>query len=286
MSADRLWTRAREKTVWKRENRDGLDLLFSPLLERQTGLTHAFTTRLGGQTRDPYKSFNLGRHVDDGDLRSDALANRRRLCQTLSLSFDRLVVPGQVHSRNVVIVEDLQEEDGSGLDRVDGLTTASRDVPMLLHFADCVPVIVFDPGKGVAGIFHAGWRGTAQSIVAHGVSIMKERFGCSPGSMVAAVGPAIGSCCYPTGADVVRSLEETVEGAGNLIESRAGKQFPDLKAINALQLLASGVGDVDVSDSCTACNPDVFYSHRQSGGITGRQGALVCVRSETSNQDF
>ncbi|MCA9801447.1 MAG: peptidoglycan editing factor PgeF [Cyanobacteria bacterium HKST-UBA02] len=275
MSANQLWTRAKEKSVWSRESRDGLDLLFSPLLVRQTGLTHAFTTRLGGETRDPYKSFNLGRHVEDGDLRNDALANRRKLCQTLALSFDRLIVPGQVHSRNVVIVED--REEGASLDRVDGLTTASRDVPMLLHFADCVPVIVFDPGKGVAGIFHAGWRGTAQSIVAHGVSIMKERFGCSPGSMVAAVGPAIGSCCYPTGEEVVRSLEETAEGAGHLIESREGKQFPDLKAINALQLLAAGVGAVDVSDSCTACNPDVFYSHRQSGGITGRQGAVACI---------
>ena len=157
------------------------------------------------------------------------------------------------------------------------MTTNLRGYPLLLHFADCVPIILYDPKQAAIAVVHAGWRGTATSIVQNAVKEMTENFGTRAADVIAAVGPAIGSCCYPTGDDAAEKLGRTVKDAAGLIERpKEGDQFrADLKALNAMQLLEAGVQNVDVTDLCTACRPDIFYSHRQSGGKTGRQGALA-----------
>jgi YfiH family protein len=149
--------------------------------------------------------------------------------------------------------------------------------PLLLHFADCVPVIIFDPVTRVLCIVHAGWKGTAGSIARNGVKLMERDFGARAANMVAAIGPAIGSCCYPTGFEVAERLRQTVSSYEGLFTERQGQVCPDLKSINAMQLLDSNVAEVDVSELCTACNPQSFYSHRASGGHTGRQGAIAAL---------
>lgn len=260
---------------WKLETVNGLELIFSPLLAQQEGLTHAFTTRKGGTSRAPFDSFNLGGHIRDDEFKQDAISNRKKLLGSLSLKFEKIVVAGQVHSRNVTVIKDPQQVPN--VSGVDGLTTNCPDVTLMLHFADCVPVIVFDRRKRIAAIFHAGWKGTAARISGHGVETMAAEFGSNPADMVAAVGPAIGSCCYQTGEDVALALSQTVADVDGLIKQIDGKPYPDLKSINAQQLFEAGVGIVEVSNHCTACNPEMFYSHRQSGGITGRQGALICL---------
>ncbi|MBU6451303.1 MAG: peptidoglycan editing factor PgeF [Cyanobacteria bacterium REEB67] len=280
---------ALKANAWVTNQFGALPLLQSPLLleEAPNGLQHAFTTRHGGETPAPYDSFNLGRHVADGTLKGDALANREVLCDALSFKHGWMKVPGQVHSGNVVeIVDPHSEPDLSG---VDALATSLVGVPLLLHFADCVPVIVYERQKKLLAIAHAGWRGTAQAIVKNSVQALCE-MGGSPEFMIGAVGPAIGTCCYPTGPDVVEQLMATVCGSSagsaeedeeirrNLVVTAVDHSVrPNLKAINALQLLQAGVARVDVSDLCTACHPELFYSHRQSGGKTGRQGAIACL---------
>jgi len=285
--------------AWVTRQYDELELLQSPLLnsEEKHGLLHAFTTRHGGQTPAPYESFNLGRHVANGQLKEDALANREVLCRVLGFNYGHLKVPGQVHSGNVVqILDAVSNPDLSG---VDALTTSITAVPLLLHFADCVPVMIYERKKKLLAIAHAGWRGTAQSIVKNSVELLVRTMGGDPAHMIAAVGPAIGTCCYPTGDDVADKLLSTVapenssssnsslgsESVRALLAARLvvrgddGSVRPNLKAINALQLLQVGVAEVDVSNLCTACKPDLFYSHRQSGGVTGRQGAIACMVS-------
>ncbi|MBX9667632.1 MAG: peptidoglycan editing factor PgeF [Candidatus Obscuribacterales bacterium] len=262
---------------WIVQERDGIRLVLSPRLMELDFVNHAFTTRIGGNSRAPFDSFNLGGQLKEDELKLDAHANRKQLCKALSINYQDLVVPGQVHSRNVELVE------GNGelpdLKAVDGLITSRPATPLLLHFADCVPVIVVEKKSRLIGIFHAGWRGTAAGIVRHGVEQMVSLLGADPAHMVGAIGPAIGSCCYPTSGEVIEALKATVSEIDGLIsEHKSGQQAPELKAINAMQLLEAGVHEVDVSDYCTACNPDVFYSHRQSGGSTGRQGALVCIK--------
>jgi hypothetical protein len=286
-----LLSRALHVNDWHIKDIEGLHLAHSPLLSSEKDLIHAFTTRIGGSCPEPYDSFNLGRSVGDEAVKKAALLNREKLCQTLGLTHDRLHVPGQVHSGNVVHVgaESAVHPGSQALSGVDGLTTADRGLPLLLHFADCVPVMVYERRRRLLSIVHAGWRGTAEAIAAQAVKRMVE-MGGEPKYMLAAVGPAIGTCCYPTGEDVAVRLMSTVcsdqthsqAGSAALVQALVlrredGQPRPNLKAINALQLLQQGVGEVDVTSFCTSCKPELFFSHRQSGGVTGRQGAIACL---------
>jgi YfiH family protein len=198
--------------------------------------------------------------------------NRQRLCAALGLKFNRLVVPGQVHSTNIAWVGEPER-----FSSVDGVATVTPETPVLLHYADCVPIIIADSKLQAIVVLHAGWRGTAGGIASLAVRLLMESLDLEPRTMSAAVGPAIGSCCYPTGRDVCEKLLSSVENKSDLVRWEDGKPYPDLKAINAMQLLEAGVGQVDVTSWCTACHPELFYSHRQSGGKTGRQSAIACI---------
>ncbi len=279
---------------WNLNDHQGLTLIQSPLLSRyKEQLTHAFTTRIGsGAAPAPYEHFNLGGNVPDPEVKLDALANRERLCAVLGANHAHLKVPGQVHSGTVVSI--LEAQSKPAMANVDGVSTNLMSVPLLLHFADCVPVIIYEKKKQLLAIVHAGWRGTAQAIATNAVTLMVNEWGAEPAQMVAAVGPAIGTCCYPTGDDVVEQLLLTLalpaDGSSvrtkiveSLVKRKAeGEQpRPDLKAFNAMQLLLAGVPEVDVCSFCTSCRPDLFYSHRQSGGKTGRQGAIAMLQPST-----
>jgi polyphenol oxidase len=267
---------------WHLKHVGGFPLYFSPLLAGYEGtLKHAFTTRLGGGSPAPLDSFNLGRHVKTEESRQDAMKNRRALCDTLMLEFDRLVVPAQVHSDHVVYVKEPQL-----VGDVDGVVTNTKSLPLLLHFADCVPIVIFDPHTLTLAVVHAGWRGTAQRIAAKAVEVMVKTVGSNPSQIIAAIGPAIGSCCYPTGDDVVQQLQSSIDGRdgsmkrfeeSGLFVKKDGRVHPSLKGVNAVQLRLAGIEQIDVSNLCTSCNPHMFYSHRQSGGKTGRQGVIASL---------
>lgn len=265
--------RVETKNEWPTEIIDGLPVLVSPLLRSVPWLVHAFTTRLGGNSAEPLDSFNLGRHWKTDESKVDALNNRDRLCSALGVSYDRLVVPAQVHSSRVAWTH-----GPNSFPDVDAVGTSTANTPILLHYADCVPIILVDKTKKAICVIHAGWRGTAGGIAKNAVEKLREELGSNPQDMLAAVGPAIGSCCYPTGNDVAEQLNATVQNTDGLIEYRDGQPHPDLKAVNGRQLLESGVGQVDLSSACTACRPELFYSHRRFNGATGRQGAIAAIK--------
>ncbi len=248
----------------------GLVITTSPLLAKEPGFIHAFTTRLGGESKMPLQSFNLGRHLDEVDIREDAMKNRARLCEVLSLDFERLVVPGQVHSSKVVRVDEPQN-----LADCDAVSTNKPGLPVMLHFADCVPIILFDAENSAFCVVHAGWKGTAAGIARQAVHHLVDNFGSRPQAIKAAIGPAIDACCYPTGDEVVEKLMSSVSSYQGFIEIAEGKPHPNLKAFNAMQLLEEGLVDVDIAHWCTACKPRLFYSHRRYRGMTGRQGAIA-----------
>jgi YfiH family protein len=278
MNTRLLTEQALTKNDWQITEVAGLQVVRSPLLEQFSSLAHAFTTRHGAASPAPLDSFNLGRHWPSEESRLDAMENRRRLCEALGLEVDKLTVPGQQHTTNIYIVDAASACHTQRLPELDGAATDTAGLPILLHFADCVPVMIYDKRQHVLCVMHAGWRGTAGGIAANGVRLLQERFQSQTQDIVGAIGPAIGSCCYPTGNDVAAQLAQSVQSAEGLIIPHESQPRPDLKAINAMQLLESGVREVDVTSWCTACHPELFYSHRQAGGKTGRQGAIACIK--------
>lgn len=265
----------KEKNQWVLEEKAGLPLLFSPLLLDLPWLRHAFTTRKGAQSEAPLEWFNLARHWETAESKVDALNNRRILCKALDIDPDKLSVPSQQHTNNVVWID---EENCTSVnyDGVDALATETPGRSLLLHFADCVPIMMADKQKRSIAVIHAGWRGTAAGIVKEAINALCEH-GSAARDIVVAIGPAIGDCCFQTGPDVAEKLISTVKHGDGLIQWKEVRPYPDLKAINALQAYEAGAASVDVSHWCTACHPEIFYSHRQSGGKTGRQGAIACI---------
>jgi polyphenol oxidase len=219
----------------------------------------AFSTRAGGVSEGPYDSLNLGRMTGDDVDRVDE--NRRRLCAEIRTVPDRLALNRQIHSNLVHRAEaGVRGEPG------DGLWTEEADLPVLAMSADCLPIALARIGEGRPGVavLHAGWRGLLAGIVAEGV-------GALGGRTHAAVGPAIGPCCYEVGAEVAQPF---VDAYGP--DVLRGRNL-DLWTVAERALQAAGVEKVERVDLCTACNPQLFFSHRRTGKPRGVQGVIARV---------
>ena len=147
--------------------------------------------------------------------------------------------------------------------------------------ADCVPILLFDPGLSVVGAVHAGWRGTAKDISGKAVRKMRDEFGCKSSELLVAIGPAVGPCCYGVGEEVARIfLEENVETLPFLHPEGPGRWKMNLPGINRHQLTNAGVREANIciSPLCTSCRKDLFFSVRADGEPTGRQIALIGLR--------
>jgi YfiH family protein len=215
-----------------------------------------FTTRRGGVSAGPYRSLNLGFLTDDDPA---AVTENRRRVQALTPG--TLAHGHQVHGTTVRRVTEPTTERTES----DGQATIREDVAPLVLTADCLPIAVAAPG-GVA-MLHGGWRGLAGGIVAEGVRALAELGAGAP--TAAAIGPGAGGCCYQVGEEVHAHF------AHHGPEVRDGRNL-DLKAIARRELAAAGVDDVHDSEICTLCgDPELWFSHRRDGGVTGRQGGVA-----------
>ncbi|MFR6425135.1 MAG: peptidoglycan editing factor PgeF [Oscillospiraceae bacterium] len=162
----------------------------------------------------------------------------------------------------------------------DGFVTNEPDVPLAVFMADCLPALLHDPVAGVIGAVHCGWRGSVADILGAAVAQMCA-LGAHPADIRAAIGPGIGACCFEVGPEVVAAAEALLhEPLGTLVRPRAdGKALLDLKGVNARRLAQLGVpaGQIAVSDACTMCRPDVFWSHRATDGRRGVQAAVITL---------
>ena len=218
-----------------------------------------FSTRVGGVSEGPYASLNLGRMTGDDVERVDE--NRRILCAEIGTGPDRLALNRQIHSALVH-----RAGPGSRGEPGDGLWTDEPDLPILAFAADCLPIaLVRSNGEAPAvAVLHAGWRGLLGGVVAAGVAALG-------GALRACVGPAIGPCCYEVGDEVAEPFEAAF-GADVL----RGPNL-DLWAAGERALRGAGVEEVERVDLCTACNPDLFFSHRRTGKPRGVQGVIARV---------
>jgi YfiH family protein len=234
-------------------------------LEAHKGLQHAVFSRLGGVSRPPYDSLNVGASV--GDDPQAVRANNALVLDDLGVERSEVITAHLVHSTNVAVVGLLQ--GGQALPATDGLVS-NAPVTLLLRFADCVPILLFDPLHRAIGLLHAGWKGTGAQIAAEGVRQLQRNFGSQPEDVVACIGPSIGPCCYRVGEDFVAEMSAVWPRSTSMIDRHKNVYYADLWEMNRQQLLDAGVRHVEMPGICTACRHDEFFSHRADGGLSGR----------------
>lgn len=248
-------------------------------LASMVGLVHGVFTRLGGHSRPPWAGLNTGHTVGDDPRAVEA--NHQLICQALGFDREDIVSPHQVHSATVGIVD--ARDRGRVRAETDALVTTEPGVLVMLRFADCVPVLLYDPRRRVIGLAHAGWRGTAAGVAQATVNVMETAFGCRPADVIAGIGPSIGPCCYEVGEDVASAFGRAFPGAGGLLRSRSdGHWRADLWAANRLQLAEVGVQRIEVAAICTACRTDEWFSHRAEHCKTGRFAAAIGLQDPGS----
>lgn len=219
------------------------------------------------------------------DMVEEVENNKKLVCEGLNIPLGNLVIPQQTHSDNVAIVN-REEESKNGVhsstfNETDALVTNQQNTAIALNFADCVPIIFYDPVKKVIAVAHAGWRGTVAKIGPKTVEKMIKNFSSNPKDIIALIGPAIGKCCFEVGQDVLNKLKNSISGD---YQDAFSNFNADLKLINKIQLLDIGVEKIDVSEYCTSCQSELFFSYRKEKGQTARHSAVIMLK-ESNGRD-
>ncbi len=239
-----------------------------------SNVVHAVTTRHGGVSPAPFDTLNTSVHA--GDEPERVHENLNRLHHALGLERGATVDASQAQADKVARVT--QNERGTRIKGVDGLITNTRGIPLMLRFADCVPILLYDPTHFAIGIAHAGWRGTVAQVLTNTVNAMREAFETEPRELMACIGPSIGPCCYEVGADVQEKVRHAFPEAYALLLNKNGSTHLNLWEANAAQLRALGVEQIEIAGVCTADHTDDFYSWRREHALTGRFSALIALR--------
>lgn len=262
-----------------REERHGV-LFYTCRAMEEAGFANGFSTRLGGVSPPPWDSLNLGAAC--GDAPERVAENFRRFCRALGTNPDALVKNHQVHGDRVRPVgrgDILPAPQLPGTEEADGLVTLEAGVCLTIFSADCIPVLLCDPRTGGAAAVHAGWRGTALGAAAQGAEALIQR-GSRPGDILAAIGPGISPCCFETHGDVPAGLRAGLGGeAEEFIRPIPGtdKFHVDLKGANRRWLLRAGLRPerIALCPACTACESEIFWSHRRLGTRRGSLAAMI-----------
>lgn len=259
--------------------KDGVLYYAFPALEAFGFVRHGISTRLGGVSGGVFESMNLS--FTRGDEESRVRENFHRFCGAIGVRAEDVVVSAQTHGTTVYNAT--RADRGRGVTRergytaIDGLVTDEPDVVLCTQYADCVPLFFVDPVRRVVGTAHAGWRGTVAGIGAVMVEKMAADYGCAREEIRCGIGPSIGPCCFEVDEPVYRAFAELpVFDSGCGTVDGGGKYHVDLWEVNRRILVGAGIRPehVTVTDLCTRCRPDVFWSHRATGG---ERGSLACM---------
>ncbi|MGI9036014.1 MAG: peptidoglycan editing factor PgeF [Pyrinomonadaceae bacterium] len=241
----------------------------------EKGFVNGFSTRLGGVSDFPKNSLNLSGF--DIDSPENIAEKRRRFLQVLGSNF-QIATVWQVHGCEVKIVREISDVDGAN-EKFDALASNMPNVLVGVKTADCVPVLLGDAKTKSFAAIHAGWRGSAQSIVAKTIEKMRAEFGVEARNLTAAIGAAA-ICDYEIGQDVIDAFAENFPDSENLFTpTRDGHAFVDLHSANRRQLLSAGILDENIFTAplCTMENNDLFFSYRRDRKIYGKTGRLLSV---------
>ena len=241
---------------------------------------HAFTTRYGGVSRGEFASLNLG--SNRGDDPAAVRENYRRVCALMGAGIDDCAVTKQVHGSEVRVVTKADRHVCMSTVpyEADGLVTNERGLPIMCFIADCVPALLCDREHSVIAAVHCGWRSSVADILGETVKKMCA-LGAKPENIHAAMGAAIGRCCFETDDDVPEAVEKYLSGeTQGLFDRRAdGKTMVDLRAANAVRLRQLGLKaeNIDISPECTMCSHEKYWSHRYTKGRRGSQAAAIVL---------
>lgn len=250
-----------------------------------TGIVkHGFSTRKGGVSTGIFSSMNLNfKRGDDPDA---VMENYRRMAAALNMRVEDMVLSDQTHTTNVRVIT--EEDRGKGILKpqdysdVDGMITNVPGIVLVTSYADCVPLYFVDPVRKAIGLSHSGWKGTVGHIGQKTVWKMHEVYGSEPKDIVAAIGPSICQSCYEVSDDVAEAFRANFtadEAADILLDKGNGKYQLDLWKANWYVLTDAGIlpEHLSVTDLCTACRPDLLWSHRKTNGQRGGLSAFLSL---------
>ena len=249
--------------------------------KKSPSLLHAVTTKL----HDHPHSFSLALHT--GDPAQSIISNRNRLSTLLEYNGAlHFIVANQTHSDNIKLITKKEtrgwERLSDAIEDCDALITDLKGVVLNVLTADCVPVLLYDRQKEVIAAIHAGWKGTKAHIVSKTVQKMQEEYGCDPQDIIAGIAPSIGRCCYEVGQEVAEQFFDIPEG----YTPKGEKYMLDLPFINKQQLLEAGLQKehIEMSDTCTACDVERFFSYRKEQGCSGRFMSMIGMKNSNENE--
>ena len=252
--------------------------LESPLLSQFDFLSHGFCTRRGGVSPDPFSSLNIS--AKEGDTEDNVSRNREIIASSFGFAAEKLILANQVHG-DVFHEPSDRDFPGAGIfPACDAFMTDEPGFVLGIKTADCVPILLVDGKRKAIAAIHAGWRGTAPAITAKGVREMQRRWGSHAQDIWAAIGPAIGPCCYEVDETTRREFIAAGSGVYPFTPVKNSDRWVlDLISANRLQLQNEGVPvhQIETADICTCCDREHFFSYRRDGEQTGRHLNFITV---------
>ena len=268
---------------------EGVQYLEALPLTQCDFLVHAFLTRRGGVSAGCFANLNFS--CREGDRPEDVAENWRLLTEAFQIDLPQFVLMRQMHGDWIITIDSNEHEIIAPCPVLpaeayvcDALVTDRPEIAIGVKTADCAPLFLIDRAKRVIGVVHAGWRGTALNIAGQAVDVFVDRFSSRPGDILAAIGPAIGPCCYEVDAAVYEALTIYAEGGSAPFVHRGASKdrwMLDLAMVNRCQLEQRGVpaGNIFSDPHCTSCLSDVFFSHRRDRGRTGRHFSFMMLKA-------
>jgi YfiH family protein len=255
-------------------------------LDNTNLVINAFTTRTGGISRTPFNNLNLSYNV--GDEENRVAENRKMIFDALNLDYRTAVTAQQVHKEQISIVRKEDKGKGAfkcskGIAQTDAFITDIPGIPLIMCYADCVPVFILDPVKKVIALIHSGRKGTELELTLKTLFKMKKIFNTNPHSCLAAIFPSIGPCCYnikeENKIDDYWLNEDKYNNVPISLQNKSGRSL-DLRKANYGQLIQGGLEEknIFVNKICTADHPELFFSYRRDKGNTGRMAAIFMLK--------
>ena len=237
------------------------------------GLVAGFSTRNGGVSRPPYNSLNLGLGTDD--QLGNVEGNRATFTRAFDLTPHQLLTVKQVHGEDILLIDENNPDLSHFLTvEADAIITNQSEIMIGILTADCFPLLIWHEGKRIIAVIHAGWRGAASGLVTKVIRTIHTQFDCPATELRAAIGPGVGAHTYEVDRPVRDAFRQGT-GFWNEIskETKLGHWQLNIPLSCQLQLEQSGLKpqNIEITEECTCCHPELFFSHRRDDGKTGRQ---------------